>query len=335
MDKVGNMSKLVTFSQTGESAVLEIHSADVSAPAADEVQIRVHAIGLNRAEIMYRRGEYVIEPTFPSRLGYEAAGIVEATGKNVSAFQVGDSVSIIPSFMFTEYGTYGELINMPARAVVKHPDNLSLEEAAASWMMYVTAYGALIEYGDLKADQNVAIRAASSSVGLAAIQIANMVGAHPIALTRTSEKSDMLRSAGAKHVVATAEQDIVAELHRASEGKGIHIVFDPVGGPEAASLFRAMATGGAYFQYGALDSRDIQAPVMDVLSRHLTLRGYELFEITMDDEKLARAKAFVAEGLRTGALKPLIDKRFELKDIAAAHDYMESNGQIGKIVVTL
>ncbi|CQQ28035.1 TPA: zinc-dependent alcohol dehydrogenase family protein [Yersinia enterocolitica] len=329
------MSKLVTFKQTGESEVLEISDVMVSAPEPDEVQIRVHAIGLNRAEIMYRRGEYVIEPTFPSRLGYEAAGIVEATGINVSEFQVGDSVSVIPSFMFTEYGTYGEMINMPARAVVRHPDNLSLEEAAASWMMYVTAYGALIEYGNLKADQNVAIRAASSSVGLAAIQIANMVGARPIALTRTSEKKDILKSAGAADVVATAEQDIVAELHRASGGEGIHIVFDPVGGPEAASLFRSMASGGAYFQYGALDPRDINAPVMDVLSKHLTLRGYELFEITMDDEKLARAKAFVSEGLRSGQLKPLIDKRFTLDDIAAAHDYMELNGQTGKIIVTL
>ncbi|MEI6934163.1 alcohol dehydrogenase, partial [Klebsiella pneumoniae] len=110
-------------------------------------------------------------------------------------FTTGDLVSVIPSFMFNEYGMYGELVNAPVHAVVKHPENLSFEEAAASWMMYVTAYGALVEYGNLQAGQNVVIRAASSSVGLAAIQIANMLGAKPIALTRTAEKRDMLLKA--------------------------------------------------------------------------------------------------------------------------------------------
>lgn len=182
------MSKVVTFNRTGGPEVLEIVDMEVPAPAAGEVQIRVQAIGLNRAEIMYRNGQYVIEPEFPARLGYEAAGVVQAVGENVEAFTTGDLVSVIPSFMFNEYGMYGELVNAPVHAVVKHPENLSFEEAAASWMMYVTAYGALVEYGNLQAGQNVVIRAASSSVGLAAIQIANMLGAKPIALTRTAEK---------------------------------------------------------------------------------------------------------------------------------------------------
>lgn len=189
------MSKVVTFNRTGGPEVLEIVDMEVPAPAAGEVQIRVQAIGLNRAEIMYRNGQYVIEPEFPARLGYEAAGVVQAVGENVEAFTTGDLVSVIPSFMFNEYGMYGELVNAPVHAVVKHPENLSFEEAAASWMMYVTAYGALVEYGNLQAGQNVVIRAASSSVGLAAIQIANMLGAKPIALTRTAEKRDMLLKA--------------------------------------------------------------------------------------------------------------------------------------------
>ncbi|MBL1804463.1 alcohol dehydrogenase, partial [Klebsiella pneumoniae] len=102
------------------------------------VQIRVQAIGLNRAEIMYRNGQYVIEPEFPARLGYEAAGVVQAVGENVEAFTTGDLVSVIPSFMFNDYGMSGELVNAPVQAVVKDPENLSFEEAAASWMMYVT-----------------------------------------------------------------------------------------------------------------------------------------------------------------------------------------------------
>ena len=151
------MSKVVTFNRTGGPEVLEIVDMEVPAPAAGEVQIRVQAIGLNRAEIMYRNGLYVIAPEFPARLGYEAAGVVQAVGENVEAFTTGDLVSVIPSFMFNEYGMYGELVNAPVHAVVKHPENLSFEEAAASWMMYVTAYGALVESGNLQARQNVVI----------------------------------------------------------------------------------------------------------------------------------------------------------------------------------
>ncbi|VEE35519.1 quinone oxidoreductase, NADPH-dependent [Escherichia coli] len=228
------MSKVITFNRTGGPEVLEFVDVQVPAPTAGEVQIRVHAIGINRAEIMYRNGQYVIEPEFPARLGYEAAGVVQAVGENVDEFTIGDLVSVIPSFMFNEYGMYGEVVNAPVHAIVKHPENLSFEEAAASWMMYVTAYGALVEYGNLQAGQNVVIRAASSSVGLAAIQIANMLGANPIALTRTSEKSEMLLKAGAAAVIATAELDMVAEINRTTDGVGAHIVFDPVGGPDVA-----------------------------------------------------------------------------------------------------
>lgn len=329
------MSKVITFNRTGGPEVLEVVDVQVPAPAAGEVQIRVHAIGINRAEIMYRNGQYVIDPEFPARLGYEAAGVVQAVGENVDEFTSGDLVSVIPSFMFNEYGMYGEVVNAPVHAVVKHPENLSFEEAAASWMMYVTAYGALVEYGHLQAGQNVVIRAASSSVGLAAIQIANMLGANPIALTRTSEKSEMLLKAGAAAVIATAEQDMIVEIHRATDGAGAHIVFDPVGGPDVAKLTQVMAPQGMFFQYGALDNRDMLVPVFDILGKHLTLRGYELFEITTDSEKMARAKSFIIEGLRAGKLKPVIDKTFPFEEIADAHRYMEANGQVGKIVVTV
>lgn len=329
------MSKVVTFNRTGGPEVLEIVDLPVAAPAADEVQIRVQALGLNRAEIMYRSGQYVIEPEFPARLGYEAAGVIAAVGSNVDGFSEGDRVSVIPSFMFNQYGMYGERVNAPVHAVVKHPQNLSFEQAAASWMMFITAYGALVEYGNLQAGQNVVIRAASSSVGLAAIQIANMLGARPIALTRTHDKYALLLKAGAAAVISTSEQDMVAEITQATKGKGVDLVFDPVGGPDVAKLTQVMAPQGMYFQYGALDSRDMQVPVFDILGKHLTLRGYELFEITTDAEKMARATSFVAAGLRSGKLRPVIDKTFRLEDIAEAHRYMEANGQVGKIVVTV
>lgn len=329
------MSRVVRFHRTGDAEVLQIDEVDVAAPKAGEVQIRVKALGINRAEIMYRTGQYVIEPRFPAILGYEAAGLVEALGPDVIGFNIGDAVSVVPAFSFADYGMYGELVNVPVYALVKHPENLSFEEAAASWMMFVTAYGALIDIGNLQAGETVLIRAASSSVGLAAIQIANMVGAVPVALTRTSQKRQALLDAGAAHVIATEEQDLINEVMSITDGKGARMAFDPVGGVYAGQIFKVLGMQGIFFQYGALDDRDIPVPVMDVLGKHLTLRGYELFEITGNPEKLEQAKSFVNAGLASGKLHPVIDRTFAFEDIAKAHRHMEANAQVGKIVVTL
>ena len=130
---------------------------------------------------MFRLGQYLEEPRFPARPGYEAAGTVGAIGPDVQGFKVGDAVSTIPAFSLNAYGLYGDLANAPVHAVTHHPASLSFVEAAAVWMQYLTAHGALIDIGGLKAGETILIPAASSSVGLAAIQIANKVGAVSVA----------------------------------------------------------------------------------------------------------------------------------------------------------
>ena len=154
-----------------------------------------------------------------------------------------------------------------------------------------------------------------------------------MALTRTSEKCQALLNAGAAHVIATQEQDLVSEVNRITGGKGARMAFDPVGGPEVANILRALSYLGIFFQYGALDTADMSIPVMEVLGKDLTIRGYQLFEITHDSERLNNAKAFITQGLQSGALRPLIAKVFPFAEISEAHRYMESNAQIGKIVI--
>ncbi|WP_105133022.1 zinc-dependent alcohol dehydrogenase family protein [Burkholderia sp. BE12] len=329
------MTRIVRFHRIGGPEVLQIDTVDVPAPGPDDLQLRVKAIGLNRAEVMFRSGEYTFTPRFPASLGYEASGVVAAIGRNVTGFAESDAVSVVPAFSFADYGMYGEVVNVPAHAVVKHPDSLSFEEAAATWMMFVTAYGALIELGGLERGDAVLVGAASSSVGQAAIQVANHVGAMPIALTRGESKRQALLDAGAKHVIVGSPSDLAQQVADITGGTGARIVFDPVGGPDAANLLRALATNGTFFQYGALDTRDIPVPVMDLLARHLTLRGYELFEITGNAQRLERAKRFIVDGLAAGTLKPRIDRTFAFDDIVDAHRYMEAGAQVGKIVITV
>src|SRR5499427_10373190 len=206
------MARIVRFHKVGGPEVLQIENVEVPPPGKGEVQITIKAIGLNRAESMFRRGQYLEEPELPARLGYEAAGTVAAIGPGVQGFQVGDAVSVIPSFSLNAYGLYGDLANAPVHAVTHHPASLSWVDAAAVWMQYLTAYGALIDIAKLEKGDTVLIPAASSSVGLAAIQIANRIGAIPVALTRGSSKKQALLKAGAVHAVATDEQDVAPEI---------------------------------------------------------------------------------------------------------------------------
>ena len=328
-------ARIIRFHQTGGPEVLQVETVDVPSPAPGEVRIRVKALGLNRAEAMFRSGHYLEQPRFPARLGYEASGVVESIGAGVEGFKIGDAVSTAPAFSQNQYGVYGELAVVPATAVMKHPVSLSWEQAAALWMQYLTAYGALITIADIKEGEAVLIPAASSSVGIASCQIVNLVRGIPIALTRTGKKRPSLMSLGFRHVIATDEQDLVAEVRKLTRDEGVRVVFDPVGGPTVAKLTAAMAPHGILFQYGALSSEPTPLPLMDVLGKSLTVRGYVLFDITGNAAQLKRAEQFVVNGLSSGKLAPVISRTFPLEQIVEAHRYLESNEQIGKIVVTV
>jgi NADPH:quinone reductase-like Zn-dependent oxidoreductase len=284
---------------------------------------------------MWRNDKYVEPVKFPAGLGYEAAGIVDAVGKDVTGFAVGDAVSTIPAFSLNKYLTYGEIILAPDHAVVKHPESLSFIEAASVWMMFITAYGALIFDAQVKAGDFVIIPAASSSVGLAAIQIANYAGATPIALTRTSEKKMRLHEAGAAHVITTQEQDLVAEVMRITNGNGARVAFDPVGGPDFPKLISALTNQGIVYIYGVLSEGDTPMPVLEMIRKMPTVIGYSIRLVTGDEARRKAAVEYVANGLARGALKPVIDRTFKFDDMVEVHRYLENSGQFGKIVVTL
>lgn len=329
------MARVVRFHRFGGPEVLQIDSLEVPPPGPGEVRVNVKALGLNRAESMFRSGQYLEQATLPSKLGYEAAGTIESVGPNVEGFQAGDVVSTVPAFSQGQYGVYGDLAVVPAAAVAEHPTSLAWTDAAAIWMQYLTAYGAIIDIAKLSAGDFILIPAASSSVGIAAIQIANLVGATPIALTRKSDKRDALLQLGAAHVIATDEQDLVAETSRITLGAGARVAFDPVGGPTVVKLAEALKPQGILFQYGALSPEPTPLPLFLIIGKSLTIRGYVLFEVTTDRARLDRGKSFVFDGLASGRLKPVIAKTFPLAEIVDAHRYLESNQQIGKIVVSV
>jgi NADPH:quinone reductase-like Zn-dependent oxidoreductase len=328
------MVRQVRIHEFGPPEVLKIEDVDVGAPAAGEIRLAIRAIGLNRTEVTLRSGRSPNKPTLPARIGFEAAGVVDALGPDVTNVVVGDRIALVPAYGASQYGLYGEAAIAPARSAVKIPDGVSFEDAAATWTAFGTAWGGLVRVGGLRAGESVLITAASSSVGLAAVQIARRLGARPIAVTRTSSKAEALLAHGASAVVA-AEQDLVAEVKRLTNGAGADLVFDAVGGPGFADLARATKNGGTLVLYGALSPEPTTVPPFDIFARDLTVRGLALPALARDDAALAEMKAFVSSGLFDGSLRPVIARIFPFDAIADAHRFVEAGEQFGKVVVTV
>ena len=328
------MPKIVRFHQTGGPEVLKIVEEALVQPKEGEVRIRVQALGLNRAEAMFRSGAYLETPQLPSRLGYEAAGVVDAIGAGVSSVKVGDRVSTIPAFGLSAHGVYGESAIVPAFAVAAYPEHYTPEQGSAIWMQYFTAWLGLVERGELQKGQVALITAASSSVGLAAIQVAKATGATAIATTRKSDKKAKLLQAGADHVVVTDQEDLLKRVSDITGGKGANVIFDPIAGPIVETLAQAAAPGASLITYGLLDMRPMPYPLFPALQKGLWMHAFTLFECTAQPAARERAKRYVYEGLKSGTLKPILDpKQFTLDQIVDAHRYLESNQQFGKIVV--
>jgi NADPH:quinone reductase-like Zn-dependent oxidoreductase len=335
IDVAKETAKIVRFHTVGGPEVLKIQEEPVAEPGKGEVRLNVKAIGLNRAEVMFRRGNYLESPGLPSKLGYEAAGVVAAIGPDVDKSWLGKKASTMPAFLMTNYGVYGEVAIVPASALAVYPEKLTPEEGTSIWMQYVTAYGALIEHAQITKDDFVVITAASSSVGLAAIEMVNAQGAISIATTRTSKKKSTLREVGATHVIATEEEDFVARVKEITGGKGARVVFDPIGGKGIELLAKAAAYGGTIFEYGALAPEPTPFPLFTALSKGLSIRGYTLREILSVPKLRAKAERYIFDHITAGDFKPRIDRVFPFAQIVEAHRYMESNEQIGKIVVTV
>jgi NADPH:quinone reductase-like Zn-dependent oxidoreductase len=327
--------RAVRFHEMGGPEVLRIEDVEPASPGAGEVRIRVEAVGLNRAEVMFRRGFYLDQPILPSGIGYEASGTIEALGDDVEGFAVGDAVSVIPSFSMCDYTVASELAVLPVSALVRRPAGMDPVVGAAVWMPYVTVWGALIDIAGVTSDDAVLITAPSSSVGLAAIEVANTLGARPIAITRTADKRQALLDHGAAAVIVSDEEDITEAALRLTDGAGARVVFDAVGGPIVEALAGATAQFGLIILYGALSGAATPFPMMEASVRALTLRAYMLFEVTADPEKYAVVKRWVADGVATGTLKPRVDKVFSFEQFADAHEHLESNAQIGKVVVRM
>ena len=329
------MPKVVRFHQLGGPEVLRFEEQPTRQPGPGEVRLRVHAVGLNRAEALYMRGFYLEKPELPAGVGYEASGVVDAVGPDVDSAWIGRKVSTVPGFSMNRYSVLGEEAIVPATVIAAYPEKLSPAEGTAIWMQYLTAWGGLVNLGKIGRGDFVIISAASSSVGLAAIQITREEGATSIATTRSSKKTSEIRALGADHVIATDEEDLAARVKQITNGKGARVIFDPVAGPFVEKLAEAAAHHGILIEYGSLSLQPTPFPLLVAMEKQLTMRAYTLREVNADAELSRVARQYVFDRVADGRFRVKIAKTFPFAQTADAYRYLESNEQVGKVVITL
>ncbi|MFC8525798.1 zinc-dependent alcohol dehydrogenase family protein [Nocardia sp. NPDC057227] len=325
------MSRVVVFDEFGGPEVLRIVEEPVVEPAAGEVRVGVEAFAVNPLDAMMRSGAMPGAVTLPhARLGVEGTGVVDAVGPEVTEFAVGDPVVIAAVPDAGVRGSYAEFTTLPASRVIARPAGLTVPEAAAIWVAFSTAYGALVERAGVRAGDHVLVTAASGAVGRAALRIAARLGAVPIAVTRHSAKAGELLAAGAAVVVAT-DRENVADAVRRHTGTGADVVLDLVAGPGRRDLLAAARPGATLIAAGFLDPR----PAPATADSQVTIQPYRSFEHTLDPVVVARMAAALNAGIHDGAPRPIIDEVFALDEVIEAHRRLDRGAHTGKIVVTL
>jgi NADPH:quinone reductase-like Zn-dependent oxidoreductase len=334
------MPRTVRLHAFGGPENLRIESAHSQQPGAGEVRLRVEAASVTRDHFTFMSGHQFsghgfVQPKLPSRLGYEAAGVVEAVGEGVDRSWIGKRVSTVPGFDESRYGTLGEEAVVPVAFLGEYPSRLTTAQAAALWVPYLTAYGALVSIAHIEQGDFVSLPAGSSTVGLAAIQFVRDIGATAIALSRTSAKREQMLSLGAHHVIATGEEDYERRIREITSGKGVRVTFDPIGGPFLEQLAAASAPGGIIVEYGRLSGQPTPFPVMPVIGKGLSLRGYTLSEVLRNPQTAAAAKQYIYDRVADGRFIPRIATTFPLEQTVDAYRYLQSNQQVGRVVITV
>jgi NADPH2:quinone reductase len=318
----------IVLESYGGPEVLELRDVPPPEPGPDEVLVAVAATALNRADLLQRRGLYPGPPMKHEIPGMELAGRVQAVGERVTEWGVGAAVMGIVGG-----GAYAELVAVHERQVVRVPEGVPVADAAAIPEVFITAYDALVVQGGLTAGRTALVHAGASGVGTAAIQIAKAIGAS-VVVTASAGKHERLRELGADAVVDYRSEDFVAVARELSWGRGVDVVLDVIGGDYVDRNIDALAVTGRIVQVGMMGGA---APVNigKLLPKRATIIGTVLRGRPLE-EKIAITQRFGREVVPLfddGRLRPVIDSRYPLARVGEAHEHMEANANVGKIVL--
>ena len=328
--------KAAIITKPGGTDVLEIREVETPpSPTRGYVRVRVHASGLNRADVLQRRGHYPAPPGVPKDIpGLEFAGEVDQVGEGVEKWKTGQRV-----FGITGGGGNAQYVVVRADHLAEVPPRLSWEEAAAVPEIFITAYDALFTQAQLAPGETLLVHAAGSGVGTAAIQLARAAGSKVFGTSRTAEKLERAREYGLDQTftVIGSPSELIEHVHEWTAGKGVDIVLDLVGGAYLDANLKCLGYQGRLIFVSSTSGSRANLEIGIMMSKRLTLRGTVL-RARSEEEKAAATRLFakhVVPLLADGVVRPVIDRVYKLEEIAQAHERMEADKNFGKIVIKI
>jgi len=324
--------RAIVVTKPGGPEVLTEQDRPVPEPGLGQIRVRVRASALNRADLLQRAGGYPAPPGAPADIpGMEYVGEVEALGPSSTLWPVGARVMGIAGG-----GTHAEYVCVHEREAMPIPANLSFEEAAGVPEAFLTAYDALIRQLSLSAGERLLIHAVGSGVGVAALQVALVTGAIVIGTSRTRSKLDRAKGLGLQYAVDISRDDWPAQVREITSGKGVDAILDLIGGNYFASSLELLVVRGRLILVGLTAGRSTELNLGMILNRRAHIVGTVL-RSRPPEEKFALAREFSERMIplfESNRLRPVIDRIFSFSEISAAHRYMESNSNFGKIVLS-
>lgn len=321
--------RAVVLEAKGGPEVLQVMEVPDPVPGPEQVLVEVVTTALNRADLLQRMGLYPGPPMAHEIPGLEFAGQVVAVGERVTEHAVGDAVMGI-----SNGGCYAERLTVHERLAMKVPDALPLSDAGAFPEVFITAWDALVRQSGLTSGRWALVHAGASGVGTASIQIAKTLGAR-IAVTASAGKHEVCHALGADVVIDYHTEDFVDGVRAATEGAGVDVVLDVIGGEYLPRNVAAVAMGGRIIQVGVMAGKPVPFDVGSLLMKRASVTGTTLRARPLE-EKIAITREFAAQLLphvAAGTMKPVIDSRYSIDDIADAHIRMGENANAGKIVI--
>ncbi|HEY6643515.1 MAG TPA: NAD(P)H-quinone oxidoreductase [Povalibacter sp.] len=322
--------RVVDVSQPGGPEALQIAEWPVPEPGDDDVLIKVVAAGVNRADVLQRRGNYPSPPGAPANPGLEAAGHVVAVGRNVSEFKAGDAVCAL-----LQGGGYSEFCAVNVAQVLPVPGSLSLIEAASLPETFFTVWSNLYEFGALQRGESLLVHGGSSGIGISAIQLAKALGSTVFTTVGTADKVAFCEQLGAQRAINYKSQDFVSEIATLTGGKGVDVILDMVGGSYVARNLQALAVEGRLVMIATQGGLKGEIDVLRIMQRRLKITGSTLrtrdqaFKREMKQKLLQHVWPLIANG----TIKPVVDQVFPMDQAGAAHAHMESSAHKGKIIL--
>ena len=337
------MSRTIRFHKFGPAEVLKCEEHPVAVPAHGEVQVRVEAIGISWYDVLWRQNLAPSPARLPAGIGHEMAGIVTAVGEGVDDLAVGDKVASFPAQSANEFPTYGEQIVMPRSALTRYPDILTPVQASTHYTPLLIAYFAYVDLARIKPGQSVLITDASHCAGPSFVQLGKALGAKVIAATKESEEREYLLGLGADHVIVTEEQDLLMQVNKITDSRGVDAVFDGLGGPQMSVLGDVLAPRGSLVLYGLQGGNQTRLPACACFQKNIqffvhcigNFTGKPELGIDQDIEAIQRALREINQLTADRVLLPLDVKVFPFDKFVEAHRYMDDCPCRGRVALEL